>query len=397
MAWVPMREEISKTTVGKLMLKSLKDDVLVQQYVQANTEFDHYLPGFFQLTKDKRSEMFNQFLEKNQIRSLDRMTIKLLMNNLPYTLETPYILHYLCQRLKPNALTTYERFVQSKEEALSRIDVLKQFQVITKLEALDEEFIKNTIIFEAAKDYKTKIEKNITQQMDKFMAEMRGNWMKKLSEERRINNECNLMIQRLEKTIWKNMPSKEFCRLLYVRLDKMEQPLNNMLAICFGGRNRRLKRYANIVKRNNHQIRNLLEKKMRNITIREEEEALNVQQMKKDGSFWHAQIYNMIKQNDEWFKTYQKLNMNLRLKIVTEIGKEAPEFNHYDEHIEYFQNKIGEIYNKYRPMLESSANTSMITQDGEEMEEIEVEEEETKEIEISTQRRGKRHKSRTKT
>ena len=392
-----MREEISKTTVGKLMLKSLKDDVLVQQYVQANTEFDHYLPGFFQLTKDKRSEMFNQFLEKNQIRSLDRMTIKLLMNNLPYTLETPYILHYLCQRLKPNALTTYERFVQSKEEALSRIDVLKQFQVITKLEALDEEFIKNTIIFEAAKDYKTKIEKNITQQMDKFMAEMRGNWMKKLSEERRINNECNLMIQRLEKTIWKNMPSKEFCRLLYVRLDKMEQPLNNMLAICFGGRNRRLKRYANIVKRNNHQIRNLLEKKMRNITIREEEEALNVQQMKKDGSFWHAQIYNMIKQNDEWFKTYQKLNMNLRLKIVTEIGKEAPEFNHYDEHIEYFQNKIGEIYNKYRPMLESSANTSMITQDGEEMEEIEVEEEETKEIEISTQRRGKRHKSRTKT
>lgn len=371
MAWVPMKDQISKTTYGKAMLKLLKDDVLVQRFIQFNSQFDAFVPGYFQSTKAEREETVKMLLEGKKLSPLDSLCIRLLWRILPYSLEAPYIAYYLTKRLSPNSLSTIELLRKNELDILTNADFLKLFESLSRLEELDENYIENTIVVQATKKYKASIENEIQKNLDLFMAEMRGNWMKKIGELRETIKQQNDLIKNLEKAIWSKMPTKEFCRMIYVRLEKLEFPLSNMYSYCFSSKINRMKRYANITRRQIHQIRHLIELKMKDISTKEELEAIDAVQMKKDGSFWHSYIYNLIKQNKTWFKTYSKLSMATRLQIVTEIGRDTPDFTFVHEKDDYFMHKIEETYNKYIPMLETSksSNSMIENEEWEEMEE----------------------------
>jgi gas vesicle protein len=317
------------------------------------------------------------YLDENKIGLLDSMCMKLLIKMLPYQLESPYIIFYLMKRLRPGVVSTLEEKLKELIDTIGHVDILKQMQMLAKLGDLDEAYLRNTVIYEATKDYKLDIQRNIQKELDKFAAEIRGNWMKKLYEIQTENKELKQRCHTMEKTITTQLPSKAFCSIIYGKMDKFRWSFLQMLRYCFASGKSYIIRAANISKRGMTHIQNLIEKKMRGIKLREEEEAYDLKKMKETGEYWHAYIYQMIKQNEMWMKTYAKLKPRFRLMIVSEISKDVPELDKVDERKCYFNNKIQDIYEKYIPMLESQNSSANL------LEEEEWEEDESEDAKVT--------------
>jgi hypothetical protein len=367
MSWVPIAEEISKTKFGALVLK-LKSDVLVKNFVLANQNFNQLVPAFFQLSKDERAPYFQDQLIN--INGLDQLCLKLLLKNLPYCVETPYIIHYLIRRLQPGTLSTIEKQALQQYNIVNNVDYLKQLQTITKLEAIDEELLENTIIWKANKKFRKQIEQQMDEQMSKFMAEQRGNWLKKYCELKEQYNMLKKENQMHLKTIQTQLPSQIFCKALLTRFDQIREPLNQIIAYIFSGHKGVLKMYANMLKRRLNKIENMITLKSRNIKIEEEKiDEATIKQMKEDGSYWFPKIYEIIKNNQEYFKVYNKLEPTVRLKVMSLIATKTPHFHNFLDYDKHFTKKVETVYKENINLLASQTTE-------EEWEEIEDVEEE---------------------
>ena len=379
MSWVPNREEISKTKIGSLVLKQATD-VLAKNFVLANQNFNQRIPAFFQLPKDERAAYFRDQLVN--INGLDKLCINLLLKNLPFVLETPYIIHYLIRRLQPGALSTIENQALHQYNIVNNVDYLKQLQTISKLEAIDEELLENTIIWKANKKFRKQIEEQMDEQMNKFMAEQRGNWMKKYCDIKEQYNALKKENQRHMKTIQTQLPSQIFCKALLTRFDRIHEPLNQVMAYIFSGHNSIMKMYANMLSRRLKKIENIVTLKSRNIKIEEEKvDEATIKQMKEDGSYWYPKIYEIIRQNKDYLKVYNKLEPTVRLQVMNLIATKTPHIHNYLEYDKYFTKKIETVYKENINLL-----ASQTTED--EWEEIE-EEEEVNEPQIDTTERRK--------
>ena len=374
-----MREEISKTKFGAIVLK-LSTDVLAKNFVLANQNFNQRIPAFFQLPKDERAAYFRDQLVN--INGLDKLCINLLLKNLPFVLETPYIIHYLIRRLQPGALSTIENQALHQYNIVTNVDYLKQLQTISKLEAIDEELLENTIIWKANKKFRKQIEEQMDEQMNKFMAEQRGNWMKKYCDIKEQYNTLKKENQRHLKTILTQLPSQIFCKALLTRFDKIHEPLNQIMAYIFSGHNGIMKMYANMLSKRLKKIENIVTLKSRNIKIEEEKvDEATIKQMKEDGSFWYPKIYEIIRQNKDYLKVYNKLEPTVRLQVMNLIATKTPHLHNYLEYDKHFTKKIETVYKENINLL-----ASQTTED--EWEEIE-EDEELNEPQIDTTERRK--------
>ena len=381
MSWVPMREEISKTKFGAIVLK-LPSDVLAKNFVFANQNFNQVIPAFFQLPKDERAAYFQDQLVN--INGLDRLCMNLLLKNLPFVIETPYIIHYLIRRLQPGSLSTIESQALQKYDIVNNVDYLKQLQTIARLEAIDEELLENTIIWKANKRFRKQIEEQMDEQMNKFMAEQRGNWMKKYCDIKEQYNVLKKENQRHLKTIQTQLPSQIFCKALLTRFDRIHEPLNQIIAYIFSGHNGIMKMYANMLSRRLKKIEKIITLKSRNIKIEEEKvDEATIKQMKEDGSYWYPKIYEIIRQNSEYLKIYNKLEPTVRLQVMNLIATKTPHMHNYLEYDEYFTKKIDTVYKENINLL-----TSQTTEE-DEWEEIGDEEEELNEPQIDTTERRK--------
>lgn len=379
MSWVTIKEEISKTKFGAIVLK-LSTDVLAKNFVLANQNFNQRIPAFFQLPKDERAAYFRDQLVN--INGLDKLCINLLLKNLPFVLETPYIIHYLIRRLQPGALSTIENQALHQYNIVNNVDYLKQLQTISKLEAIDEELLENTIIWKANKKFRKQIEEQMDEQMNKFMAEQRGNWMKKYCDIKEQYNALKKENQRHMKTIQTQLPSQIFCKALLTRFDRIHEPLNQVMAYIFSGHNGIMKMYANMLSRRLKKIENIVTLKSRNIKIEEEKvDEATIKQMKEDGSYWYPKIYEIIRQNKDYLKVYNKLEPTVRLQVMNLIATKTPHIHNYLEYDKYFTKKIETVYKENINLL-----ASQTTED--EWEEIE-EEEEVNEPQIDTTERRK--------
>ena len=379
MSWVPIKEEISKTKFGAIVLK-LSTDVLAKNFVLANQNFNQRIPAFFQLPKDERAAYFRDQLVN--INGLDKLCINLLLKNLPFVLETPYIIHYLIRRLQPGALSTIENQALHQYNIVNNVDYLKQLQTISKLEAIDEELLENTIIWKANKKFRKQIEEQMDEQMNKFMAEQRGNWMKKYCDIKEQYNALKKENQRHMKTIQTQLPSQIFCKALLTRFDRIHEPLNQVMAYIFSGHNSIMKMYANMLSRRLKKIENIVTLKSRNIKIEEEKvDEATIKQMKEDGSYWYPKIYEIIRQNKDYLKVYNKLEPTVRLQVMNLIATKTPHIHNYLEYDKYFTKKIETVYKENINLL-----ASQTTED--EWEEIE-DEEEVNEPQIDTTERRK--------
>lgn len=374
-----MREEISKTKFGAIVLK-LSTDVLAKNFVLANQNFNQRIPAFFQLPKDERAAYFRDQLVN--INGLDKLCINLLLKNLPFVLETPYIIHYLIRRLQPGALSTIENQALHQYNIVTNVDYLKQLQTISKLEAIDEELLENTIIWKANKKFRKQIEEQMDEQMNKFMAEQRGNWMKKYCDIKEQYNTLKKENQRHLKTILTQLPSQIFCKALLTRFDRIHEPLNQIMAYIFSGHNGIMKMYANMLRKRLKKIENIVTLKSRNIKIEEEKvDEATIKQMKEDGSFWYPKIYEIIRQNKDYLNVYNKLEPTVRLQVMNLIATKTPHLHNYLEYDKYFDKKIETVYKENINLL-----ASQTTED--EWEEIE-EDEELNEPQIDTTERRK--------
>jgi hypothetical protein len=351
MSWVPIGKEISKTKYGALVLK-LNTDVLAKNFVLANQNFNQLIPAFFQLSKDERVPYFQDQLIN--IKGLDKVCLQLLLKNLPFTIETPYVVHYLMRRLQPGALSTIEKQALHQYNIVNNVDYLKQLQTITKLEAIDEELLENTIIWKANKKFRKQIEDQMDEQMSKFMAEQRGNWLKKYCDLKEQYNILKKDNQKHLKTILTQLPSQIFCKALLTRFDQIHEPLNQIISYIFTGRNGVMKMYANMLKRRLKKIENMITLKSKNIKIEEEKiDEATIKQMKEDGSYWYPKVYELIRQNDEYLKVYNKLKPEVRLQVMNLIVTKTPVLHNALDYDDYFTKKIDTVYKENINMLAS--------------------------------------------
>jgi len=378
MSWVPMKEEISKTKFGAIVLK-LTPDVLAKNFVLANQNFNQRIPAFFQLPKDERVSYFQDQLIN--INGLDKLCMNLLLKNLPFTIETPYIIHYLIRRLQPGSLSTIEKQALHQYDVINNVDYLKQLQTISKLEAIDEELLENTIIWKANKKFRKQIEEQMDEQMSRFMAEQRGNWLKKYYELKEEYNALKKENKRHLKMIQTQLPSQIFCKAILTRFDKIHEPLNQIIAYLFSGHNGVMKMHANMLKRRLRKIENIITLKSKRIKIEEEKiDEATIKQMKEDGSYWYPKIYEIIQHNKEYAKVYNKLEPTVRLQVVNLIATKTPHLHTFLEYDQYFVKKIDTVYKENINLLGSQT-----TED--EWEEIEGDEvEETDQIDTTVQK-----------
>lgn len=349
-----MKEEISKTKFGAVVLK-LKSNVLAKNFVLSNQNFNRLIPAFFQIPKAERVKYFQDQLVN--IKGLDRLCMNLLLENLPFTVETPYLIYYLIRRLQPGALSTIENQALNNLNVINNVDYLKQLQTIAKLEAIDEDLLENTIIWQANKKFRKQIEATMDEEMSKFMAEQRGNWLKKYTELKNQNNELIRDNKRHLRTIQTQLPSQIFCKALLIRFDKIQESLNNVLAYIFSGHNGPMKMYANILRRGLKKIQFLITQKSKNIKIEEEKiDEATIKQMKEDGSYWHPKIYEKIQQNETYLKLYNKLDIPTRLHVMNMIATNVPKLHYYWDYDAYFEKKIDTVYKENINLITSQSS-----------------------------------------
>jgi hypothetical protein len=274
------------------------------------------------------------------------------------------------RRLKPGALSTIENLALHQYNIVNNVDYLKQLQTITKLEAIDEELLENTIIWKANKKFRKQIEIQMDEQMSKFMAEQRGNWLKKYCDLKEQYNVLKKDNQRHLKTILTQLPSQIFCKALLTRFNQINEPLNQIISYIFTGRNGVMKMYANMLKRRLKKIEYMITLKSKNIKIEEEKiDETTIKQMKEDGSYWYPKVYEIIRQNEEYFKVYSKLKLEVRLQVMNLIVTKIPNLHNVLEYNDYFAKKIDTVYKENINLLASQTTEE---EEWEELDEKEI-------------------------
>lgn len=313
-------------------------------------------------------DFLNDILEKEKISALDKALLDMIGRILPVSSFTVNLLRMLTRRLSSN--TNVEATIIGKWKILEDTDFLKTLSILSK-DISSEELIKKQIITEATKEFGWNIFNKLNEELNQFKAEIRGKWLKNVTEKQDQINILKSQNRQLLKEIFTQMPSKHFCYILKRHLDIAQTSLKPILSYIFGGSNYYLKRNANIFHRKLKRIEKLLDMKQRNIKINEEIEIKEFEKAKEKNIIWYPKIMQTINENKEWKNLFDKLPLQLQPAIMRTIANEIHSNNTIKAEKE-IKNEIENIYQRTTKALkensmESITGTFDMTKDEEEL------------------------------
>jgi len=321
-----------------------------------------------------RTTMVKPFLENQNIATLDKMVLTCLTKLLPTRIESPLLINYLIKRLKPNTLTTRETIVDSQMNMLKDIELIKQVKELANIENLTEELITKSVVFESTERIRNQIDLKIDEYMKQFMGEQRDCWLNRVNEINDERKRYRKLLKQALKSIITNRHTKAFCSLMNTKYWMINEKLEILLKHCFTYGNRFLKKTANILRRRWKQLNTIIYNKSLGIKIVEEEELLNLEEAKKDGSFWYPTIWNKIQQKKEWKLAFDKIPLNQQPMVMKLFVEDMPKLQYIQEIHKYLDNKMEEVYAKNINMLATTETEKQLDNEEEEFEEIDEEE-----------------------
>lgn len=140
----------------------------------------------------------------------------------------------------------------------------------------------------------------------------------------------------------------------------MEKQLSKLLKHCLVYGNRYMKKIANMTRRRWIKLREIIENKRKGIKMAEEEEELNAEEAKKDGSIWYPTIWSKIQAKPEWKQTFEKIPLIQQPNVMKMFVEDMPKFEYIQEYHEYLDKKMEDIYNKNINILTTCSETSII-------------------------------------
>ena len=114
--------------------------------------------------------------------------------------------------------------------------------------------------------------------------------------------------------------------------------------------------------------------KLNGIQIAEDVDKNEINEAKKDGTIWYNLIFEKIKQNEEWFKAYNKIPLNYQPKVMKIFIEDLPKLEYIQDYEKHFEQKIELVYNENIKKLTGNFNALAGTNE-DTWEEIDEEEE----------------------
>jgi len=311
--------------------------------------------------------MISDLLENESISMLDKALLDMIGRILPVSEYTINLIRMLTRRLLSN--TCLEATIISKWKMLEDIDFLKTVSMLNKNMNL-EELIKKEIMVEVTKEFGWNVINKLQDELNQFKAEIRGKWMKNITEKQ----EEIVKLRRQNRSLIKiltQLPSKHFCYILRTHLELCKATLTPILSYIFNGNNPYLKRNANILKRKLNKIEKLIEMKQNNIKINEELELEDVEKAKIKNIVWYPKIIQIINENQDWKNLFEKLPLTLQPAVMRTIANEIHSTNAFTVAKE-IKKEVEEIYVKTTKAIsensmETITNTFDMTKDEEEL------------------------------
>lgn len=356
-------------------MKLLKNDkqnfALVQYLIPSAIDIQVFLQNRNCLD---RVNMVKPFLENQQIATLDKMVITCLTKLLPTRIETPLLINYLIKRFRPNTLNTKETIVEEKMKMLDDIEFIKQVKELANTENLTEELLSKSVAFESTERIRNQIDLKIDEYMKQFMGEQRSCWLNRVNELNDEKNRYRKLLKQALRSIALNRHTKAFCSLINCRYWMINEKLDTILKYCFVNGNRFIKKIANMLKRRWTQLKKILEDKMNGIKIVEEDEIINTEEAKKDGSIWYPAIWEKIQKKPEWKQTFEKIPLIQQPKVMKMFVEDMPKMEYIQDIYKYLDKKMEEVYKNNKYLLTTSSSDKQIKDSEDEYEEIEEEE-----------------------
>jgi len=314
------------------------------------------------------NELINDILENGKISTLDKALLDMIGRILPVSSFTANLMRMLSRRLSSN--TNVEATIIEKWKILEDTDFLKTLSLLSKNLSI-EELIKKQIITEATKEFGWNIINKLNEELNQFKAEIRGKWLKNVTEKQDNINKLKSQNRQLIKEIFTQLPSKHFCYILKRHLELAHTALRPILSYIFRSKNYYLKRNANIFSRKIKKIEKIIEMKQRNIKINEELELQDFEKAKEKNIIWYPKIMQTINENKEWKNLFDKLPLQLQPAIMRTIANEIHSNNIFKAENE-IRNEIENIYQRTTKAIsensmESITGTFDMTKDEEEL------------------------------
>ena len=365
------QETKTKTSIDYRHSKFLIDKA--NQYINESIYKDYLFLDWKEipvntLTEKLANDSIKDILENGKFSMLDKALIDLIGRVLPVSSLTINLMRMLARRLESN--TSIEATIIDKWKILEDTDFLKTLSLLSKNLSI-EELIKKQIITEATKEFGWSIINKLNEELNQFKAEIRGKWLKNVTEKQDNINELKNQNKQLVKEILTQLPSKHFCYILKRHLEIAQTTLRPILSYVFRGNNYYLKRNANIFCRKFRKIGKLLEMKQRNIKINEELELKDVEMAKEKNIIWYPKIIQLINENKEWKNLFDKLPLQLQPAIMRTIANEIHSKNIFKAEKE-IKDEIENIYQRTTKAInensmESITGTFDMTKDEEEL------------------------------
>ena len=354
----------------KLLNADKQNMVLVQYLLPSAID----IQVFLHKSSADRSTMVKPFLENQNIATLDRMVLTCLAKLLPTRIESAVIINYLIKRLKPNTLNTKETIIDSQMNMIKDIELIKQIKELANVKNLTDELLTKSIVFESTERVRNQIDLKIDEYMRQFMGEQRDCWLNRINEVNDERKRYKKLLKQALKSIITNRHTKAFCSVINTKYWMINDKLEILLKYCFAYGNRFMKKTANILKRRWKQLNTIIYNKSIGIKVVEEEELLEVEEAKKDGSFWYPTIWKKIQDKKEWREAFSKIPLIQQPKVMKLFVEDMPKMEYLQEIHEYLDKKMEEVYAKNINMLATTESEKQIENEEEEYEEIDEEE-----------------------
>ena len=286
------------------------------------------------------------FLETQQHSIFRKQLLRCLDKLIPRSLNGIILIKFISEIFSNQSLLPLEKIKMDDIKLLSDVDFLQTFKMIAELKNLPEDYIKKTILYEVAQDFNYEVFQQLTLNMEDFKAEIRGNWMRRTGELRDEIDRLNKLNQSLIKDINTKMPTKYYCQCLLKEMDKLNNGLTILVTQAFTYGNKFMKKTANQTKRTMKKIVKMIQMKMRNIEIEEENAYEEREKCEKDGTIWYPKIMEIINSNEKYKKLFERVPLEMQPSIMSNLVFELPTLNKYEEMEKELENRIESTYNK---------------------------------------------------
>lgn len=298
-----------------------------------------------------------------------KQILKILSYLIPKSINGFRLFNVLVQMLLGNSLIPLEHCKIKELKTLTDVDFLKSYKNLTEIANMSEEYVKNTIIYDAVQEFKRTTHLTLAQSLEDFKAEIRGNWMRRAGELSDEVNRLTKLNRSLLKDINTRMPNKIFCTMILRKLNKLKQENLILYTQAFTYGSKFMKKTANKSKRTLNQITKLMVGKIKGINIQEELDQEEYEKAKKDGSIWYPKIMEIINKNDQYRELFNRVPLLEQPKIMENLVFDMPKLDNISKIEQELTQRIDSTYNKTIKSLGNTINSLGSANEWEEIEE----------------------------